>query len=691
MKIKTKILLSFLIIVIITSASSFFFLHRVKPITSSIKDLNNQLAMFQRISELKDIIYAGNKAVQAYLLTQNKKWEEAYHGHYKMEAELIKEIELSVTAPARKNRVETIIDLNKEIHETELLLIEKAKNGNLKQALDLFDNTYEQSLRRVFSLTEKLLQSESDHFQAVVRNSEKEFKILKQTTIVGVLASIILTLILSMFLCTLLLKPIRELLITTRLFSEGNRDSRVDVKTWDEIGILGKAFNQMAENIDQYIHERDKAEDELNRHRLKLEEIVEARTLELQETNQRLEAEIAERNQAVEERSQMFDQLQSAQRMEAIGTLAGGIAHDFNNILASIMGYCELALEEVDEESQIHNDLGQILKGCSRAKALIYQILTFSQQTDQERVPVQVSHVVKEVLKLLRASLPSNIDIQKRITKNLDYILADPTQIHQIVMNLCTNAAHAMRENGGVLEVKLFQVTLNEEFTKNYPDLKLGQYIKLSFKDTGHGIPEDVKDSIFNPYFTTKEKGDGTGLGLAVVHGIVKNLEGEITVESQPGKGSTFDIYLPVVEDEESTSVKSKAPLPTGNESVLLVDDEPGIIKMGSRMLESLGYQVTARTSSIEALELFRHEPKRFELVITDMTMPNMTGDRFAQEVMKIEPDMPVILCTGYSNQITESKAKDMGIKAFVMKPLVKRDLSDIVRQVIDREKSEKN
>ena len=374
--------------------------------------------------------------------------------------------------------------------------------------------------------------------------------------------------------------------------------------------------------------------------------------------------------------------------MEAIGTLAGGIAHDFNNILASIMGYTELAMEEVEEKSQVHHDLIQIFKACGRAKNLIYQILTFSQQTEQERVPVQVSHMVKEVLKLLRASLPSNIDIRQRITKNLNHILADPTQIHQIVMNLCANAAHAMQENGGILEIRLFQVTLNADFANKYPDMKKGQYVKLSFKDTGHGIPPEVRDSIFNPYFTTKEKGEGTGLGLAVVHGIVKNLEGEITVDSEPGRGSIFDVYLPVIEDEEQESIKHIEPLHTGHEHVLLVDDEPGIVEMGGRMLESLGYQVTTRTSSIEALELFKHEPGRFELIITDMTMPNMTGDRFSQELMKIRPDIPIILCTGYSHQISEEKAKEIGIKAFVMKPMVKRELSSIVRQVLDKEQS---
>lgn len=685
MKIKTKLLLSFLIIVIITSVSSLIFLHRVKPIAESIKALNNQLAMVQRISALKDTIYSHTKAVQTYLLTGNGSWESAYHELSRVEDEIIRGIQFNETTTESKERIRRIIDLNNTIHETELLMLNKARDGQLETVLHLFDEIYELSLNQIFSLIGELVQKESNAFQKVMAQTEREFKILQKATIAGVLGGIILTLILSLFLGSLLLKPIRELLVTTRRFSEGNMASRVDVQTWDEIGILGNAFNQMAENIDQYIHQRDKAEEELNRHRLKLEEIVAERTRELKETNKILEAKIVEKNLAEEERTRLFDQLQQTHRMEAIGTLAGGIAHDFNNILASIMGYTELAMEEVEEKSQAHHDLGQIFKACSRAKDLIYQILMFSQQTEQERVPVKVSHVVKEVLKLLRASLPSTIDIRQVISKNLNHILADPTQIHQIVMNLCANAAHAMKENGGILEVRLFQVFLNADFANKYPDMKQGQYIKLSFKDSGHGIPAEVRDSIFNPYFTTKEKGEGTGLGLSVVHGIVKNLDGEITVESEPGKGSIFDVYLPVIEDEEQESIKHIEPLHTGHENVLLVDDEPGIAAMGERMLESLGYQVTARTSSIEALELFKHEPGRFELIITDMTMPNMTGDRFSQEVMKIRPDIPIILCTGYSHQISEEKAKKIGIKAFVMKPLVKRELSSIVRRVLDR------
>jgi len=684
-KIKTKLLLSFLIIVIITSVSSLIFLHRVKPIAESIKALNNQLAMVQRISALKDTIYSHTKAVQTYLLTGNGSWESAYHELSRVEDEIIRGIQFNETTTESKERIRRIIDLNNTIHETELLMLNKARDGQLETVLHLFDEIYELSLNQIFSLIGELVQKESNAFQKVMAQTEREFKILQKATIAGVLGGIILTLILSLFLGSLLLKPIRELLVTTRRFSEGNMASRVDVQTWDEIGILGNAFNQMAENIDQYIHQRDKAEEELNRHRLKLEEIVAERTRELKETNKILEAKIVEKNLAEEERTRLFDQLQQTHRMEAIGTLAGGIAHDFNNILASIMGYTELAMEEVEEKSQAHHDLGQIFKACSRAKDLIYQILMFSQQTEQERVPVKVSHVVKEVLKLLRASLPSTIDIRQVISKNLNHILADPTQIHQIVMNLCANAAHAMKENGGILEVRLFQVFLNADFANKYPDMKQGQYIKLSFKDSGHGIPAEVRDSIFNPYFTTKEKGEGTGLGLSVVHGIVKNLDGEITVESEPGKGSIFDVYLPVIEDEEQESIKHIEPLHTGHENVLLVDDEPGIAAMGERMLESLGYQVTARTSSIEALELFKHEPGRFELIITDMTMPNMTGDRFSQEVMKIRPDIPIILCTGYSHQISEEKAKKIGIKAFVMKPLVKRELSSIVRRVLDR------
>ena len=378
-------------------------------------------------------------------------------------------------------------------------------------------------------------------------------------------------------------------------------------------------------------------------------------------------------------------QLLQAQKVEAIGTLAGGIAHDFNNILSAIIGYAELAGFDIPENSQAKYNLEQSLKASQRAKDLVQQILAFSRQGKQERKLLNPKPLIQEGLKLLRASLPATIEIRQDIEKDLGTIKADPTQIHQVLMNLCTNASHAMSEHGGVLEVSLSKVDTDGSLSASSAGIEPGPYLRFRVSDTGHGMAPDVLKRIFDPYFTTKEVGKGTGLGLAVVHGIVKSHGGGIAVFSEPGKGTTFDVYLPRVEAFEAPSAtdKMEAIIPGGQERVLLVDDEQAIVEIGQRLLEYLGYQVVVRTSSLEALELFRGRPDRFDLVITDMTMPNMTGDRFAREIWKIRPGIPVILCTGFSERITEEKAKAMGIREFVMKPLVIKDLAQALRRAL--------
>jgi len=377
-------------------------------------------------------------------------------------------------------------------------------------------------------------------------------------------------------------------------------------------------------------------------------------------------------------------QLRQAQKMEAIGTLAGGIAHDFNNILAAIIGYTELADLQVAEDTKLKENLGEVLKAGRRARELVKQILAFSRQSEQERMPIQMRSIVKETIKLLRASLPTTIEIRQNIESDIATVEADPTQMQQVMMNFCTNALHAMSEEGGILEINLSETELDSYTASQYPDLGTGKYIRLTVSDTGHGIDKDVMERIFEPYFTTKEKGRGTGLGLSVVHGIVKSHGGAITVYSEPGKGSTFHVYIPAIQREVVEEKDEIEPLPTGHERILFIDDEPGLVEIGKQMLEYLGYEVTTRTSSIEALELFRTKPDQFDLVITDMTMPQMMGDRLAQELMQIRPDIPIILCTGFSKRITEEKAKGIGIKAFAMKPLVMRDLANTVREVLE-------
>jgi PAS domain S-box-containing protein len=387
------------------------------------------------------------------------------------------------------------------------------------------------------------------------------------------------------------------------------------------------------------------------------------------------------------ERMKLEAQLQHAQRMEAIGTLAGGIAHDFNNILSAIIGYTEIALfQEPSEGSSVHHSLEQVLGAAERAKDLVKQILAFSRQAEEERRPVLIEPLVKEALKLLRATLPTTIEIRQSIAPHEGSVMADPTQIHQVLMNLCTNAHHAMREKGGVLEVRLESATLDADEAAAR-DLRSGRYLALSVNDTGCGMSPEVVGRIFDPYFTTKEKAVGTGLGLAVVHGIVKGHGGAISVESKPGKGSTFTVYLPLIKDAKlPEEVMREGSLPTGDERILLIDDEPTLVDIGIQMLERLGYRVVTRTSSTEALELFRSAPEDFDLVITDQTMPRMTGDELAKEIMKLRPGTPIILCTGFSERISEHEARRMGIKAFLMKPVVITALAKTIRKILDEE-----
>ena len=377
-------------------------------------------------------------------------------------------------------------------------------------------------------------------------------------------------------------------------------------------------------------------------------------------------------------------QLQQAQKMEAIGTMAGGIAHDFNNILSSVIGYTELTLDSEKKGTFQYKNLQEVLSAGNRARDLVKQILTFSRQVDHEQKPIQLKPQIKEALKMIRASIPSTIEIDQNLQSD-ELIMADPTQIHQILMNLCTNAAHAMENNGGRLTVSLMDADLDSEFISRHPNLKPGSYINLIISDTGHGISPDVMEKIFDPFFTTKEKGKGTGLGLSVVHGIVRSCGGEIFVYSEPGKGSTFKICLPVIKGRFKLEDSAERPIPTGVERILFIDDEPVIMEMGKQILESLGYDVVARNSSIEALELFKEKKDNFDLVITDMTMPHITGEKLAEKLMQIRPDIPVILCTGFSSMIDERKALGMGIRAFITKPVLKREIAEAIREVLDK------
>jgi PAS domain S-box-containing protein len=388
-------------------------------------------------------------------------------------------------------------------------------------------------------------------------------------------------------------------------------------------------------------------------------------------------------NRDVTQEKVLEAQLQLAHRMQSIGTLAGGIAHDFNNILSAIIGYTELTVDYLEKGSLPYNNLQEVLEAGERAKDLINQILAFSRQSEQDLKPLQLKLIVKEVLKLIRATLPSTIEIHQDLQSDAA-ILGDQIKIHQVLMNLCTNASHAMLEKGGVLSVSLSEVELDSSFIVKHFDIKSGSYLKLSISDTGHGMPARVLEHIFDPFFTTKEKGQGTGMGLSVVHGIAKSHNGTIHVYSEPGEGSTFNVYLPIIEKQLEQKIRDEKPMPTGTEHILFVDDEESLIDMGKQLLVSLGYDVTTRINSIEAFELFKTRPDAFDLVITDLTMPNMTGDELAKKLMAIRPDIPVILCTGFSTRITEEKSKNMGIRAFILKPLIRKDIAGTIRKVID-------
>jgi len=383
--------------------------------------------------------------------------------------------------------------------------------------------------------------------------------------------------------------------------------------------------------------------------------------------------------------SMLEKQLQQAQKMEAIGTLAGGIAHDFNNILAAISGYSELARLDMKNSPRAMKNLDKVLKASYRAKELVTQILTFSRQAEYENKPVHISSIVKEALKLMRASLPTTIEIQQDIDQDIGNVLADPTQIHQVLMNICTNAGHAMRDKGGILQVSLNRPKGDPEFAMQFPGQDHEGHLRLKISDTGHGMPPEVLERIFDPYFTTKEKGEGTGLGLAVVHGIVKNHNGHIAVSSEVGKGSTFCVYLPRIARHAKRWQKDAAKtIPRGNEHILLVDDEKDIVQMEQQMLEHLGYLVTIRTDSVKALQDFQSQPNKFDLVITDMTMPKMTGDLLAQEIRKIDPAVPIILCTGFSAKMSDETARSIGINEYLLKPLALGKLAKTVRDLLD-------
>lgn len=423
------------------------------------------------------------------------------------------------------------------------------------------------------------------------------------------------------------------------------------------------------------ITERKRAEQGLRRAHDELELRVEERTRELRAAYERLKEETSERERAEQ-------QLREAQKMEALGTLTGGIAHDFNNILAAIIGFGEIARDRMPPGSRNVRPLERILEAGLRGRDLVRRMLQFSRRTEQEKKPLPLGSVAKETVKLLRASIPATVSIRTNVGNESGCVWADPVQVQQVIMNLCTNAAYVMRDTGGVLDLDVSDFVVSSAEADTY-GVKAGAYIKLAVRDTGPGIPPEIVGRIFDPFFTTKKPGEGTGLGLSVVHGIVKQHEGGITVESEPGKGACFSVFLPKVDEEEQVGPGEEEIIPTGHERVLFVDDEEAIAEMGQDLLEELGYTVTVKESGIEALSAVKAAPSAFDVVVTDMTMPDMTGVELAGAILAVRPDMPIVLCTGFSHLTDATRAKEAGIKGFVMKPLTKKEIARALREVL--------
>lgn len=389
-------------------------------------------------------------------------------------------------------------------------------------------------------------------------------------------------------------------------------------------------------------------------------------------------------NKDVTHEARLEKQLIQAQKMQAIGTLAGGIAHDFNNILSAIMGYTEICMLQTSENTQIPRRLSRVMHACQRARELVRQILTFSRQSHQDMFRVQIHLIIKEALKLLRAALPSTIEIRQKIHTDSGYIFADPIQIHQVLINLCTNAADAMGQNGGVLSVGLDSVIIGTGKIEKFRDLKPGDYVRLTVSDTGHGINTEIMNRIFDPFFTSQQSHENKGMGLAVVQSIVRNHGGAVYADSQPGKGSVFEVFLPRSTGELVQEKKSAVHLPGGNERILLLDDEEDIVQIAGEMLDSLGYTVKSTVRSLEALKWFDQAPDGFDLIVTDQTMPMMTGSELADRVTNIRPDIPVILCTGFSEDLMPGINESGHIRAIIMKPFIIQELALTIRKVLD-------
>ncbi|MFH1154135.1 MAG: response regulator [Pseudomonadota bacterium] len=537
-----------------------------------------------------------------------------------------------------------------------------------------------QSKSNAFDLNTQTLEPVSSNMIDLARQGVSTARARNDRTVKTVAVIFLFTTLAGFLLVSLLAwvihrsvtRPVVDLTLVAHRFQAGDLGARSRMDSRDELGQLSSGFNQMAVRLQQLIRD--------------LEHQVEERTRELVDANRSLTREIQERMKAQTLKEALETELRQAHKMEAIGTLTGGIAHDFNNILGIILGNAELALDDVRDRTPVRKNLEEIQTACHRARDVVRQLLSFSRKSPQEQTWITLIPLVKESLNLLRSSIPSSVEILPMIPDQINRVLANPTQIHQVIINLCTNAAQAM-DDGGLMTVGLEDIHLREKDMEAYRDLEPGQYIKLWVSDTGYGIPRDIIDKIFDPYFTTKEVGKGTGLGLSVVHGIVRSHRGGVSVKSRPGLGTLIEVLLPAQSPDQGQELDQPPPsaCAVGTERILFVDDEPSLAAMGKSILQRLGYTVKTATDPATALIMIRSDPDSLDLVITDMTMPRMSGKDLAEQIWQSFPGLPVILCTGYSEKINEQTALDAGFRKYIEKPLNRQALAKAVREALDQ------
>ncbi|MFH1216932.1 MAG: ATP-binding protein [Pseudomonadota bacterium] len=699
MKIKNKISLGYVLVSSLILVAVYITTLACQVVRQDYRDISYQTLPV--ITALEDLRFAGLRIVsstsefgfiQAEKKTLNHdidlengegEEENLIQQGKNLFAEKLREYKSLVTSyfPADEENVTAILQAGNSLMQISDMLVQLKKDNifgekilELKEKLEKAENNYLSLIDEQITLKRSFIDERNKVINLYLEASLKKILLL---TLVIITVSISMSILMS----RLIAKPIMQLVDVAKKIGAGDLGVRVSVESKDEIGDLAETVNSMVRDL-------ERTQNDLKKHRDFLEILVAERTKNLKEMNNELQLEIIERKTIQLEMKKTESLLRQAHKMEALGTLAGGIAHDFNNILTPIIGYAEMAKLETPPESSTHEDIHEILKAAKRAKDLIQQILRFSRRSDQKLQPMKIQTIIKESLKLIKATIPASIHINCSIDLECGSVMADPTEIHQVVMNLCTNAYHAMQQDkGGTMSISLAQVhDLPTHLQKKA--ISLRHYAKLEVRDTGPGMKKEIIDKIFEPYFTTKETGKGTGLGLAVIHGIITSYGGVIEVRSEVGEGTTFQLYFPLLQTTQDISAalindENYSP-PRGDEHILIVDDEEAVLRMEKQMLESLGYTVTARSCSLEALQVFQNERKKFNLVITDMTMPSLTGDELARKIMELEPNMPVILCTGYTEKMNEEQAKKFGIREYIHKPLERNDMAHAIRRVFD-------